>query len=152
MQKDLSPRECMLLDATTYYLLKEVPGAQHNLTILNFFNEIQHAWVTTDETAWCSAFINFLAKKNGIEYSNKLDARSWLGIGRNIPNPEPGDIVIFWRENLTPSWKGHVGLYMGHFEDEIYCFGGNQDNQVNIKAYPINRLLGFRRLSFVNND
>ena len=139
----------MLLDATKYYLLTEVPGEQHNLTILNFFQEIGHQWVTTDETAWCSAFLNYLAKINGIEYSNKLDARSWLNVGHNVPNPEQGDLVIFWRISLT-DWRGHIGLYMGQFEDEIYCLGGNQSNQVNIKAYPINRLLGFRRLSFVN--
>ena len=151
MQKDLTARQCMLLSATTYYLLKEVPGEQHNLTILNFFNEIGHTWVQTDETAWCAAWIAFLAKTNGIEYSRKLDARSWLNIGRNIPNPEQGDLVIFWRGSLT-DWRGHVGLYMGHDNENnlIHCFGANQSNQVNIKPYPINRLLGFRRLDFIN--
>ena len=151
MQKDLTPQECMLLNAAKYYLLTEVPGEQHNLTILNFFQEIGHQWVTADETAWCSAFLIYLAKRNGIEHSNKLDARSWLSIGANIPNPEPGDIVIFWRKSLA-DWRGHVGLYMGHFENTIHCLGGNQNNMVNISEYPINRLLGFRRLSFVNND
>lgn len=149
MQKDLTPREAMLLSAQKYYLLTETPGAQHNLTILNFFSELGHTWVRTDETAWCAIFVNYLAKINGVEYTNKLDARSWLNIGANVPNPEPGDIVVFWRESIA-TWKGHVGLYMGHHDNAIHCFGGNQDNQVNIKPYPINRLLGFRRLSFVN--
>lgn len=149
MLKEIEPRQAMLLSAMDFYLLKEVPGRQHNLAILNFFHEIGHRWVLSDETAWCSAFINYLAKVNGCEYSNKLDARSWLNIGANIPNPDVGDIVIFWRESLA-SWKGHVGLYMGHFNDSVYCLGGNQDNSVCIKPYPLNRLLGFRRLTFVN--
>ena len=148
MQKELTPREAMLLSATNYYLLTEVPGEQHNLTILNFFNEIGHTWVQTDETAWCAAWVAYLAKINGIEYSEKLDARSWLNVGQNIPNPAPGDIVVFWRKSLT-DWRGHTGLYMGQEHGHIHCWGGNQNNQVNIKTYPINRLLGFRRLEFL---
>ena len=149
MQKDLTPREAMLLSATNYYLLTEVPGEQHNLTILNFFNELKHTWVQTDETAWCAVWVSYLAKINGIEHSKKLDARSWLNIGQNIPNPERGDLVIFWRGSLT-DWRGHIGLYMGQENGHIHCFGANQSNQVNIKQYPINRLLGFRRLEFLN--
>lgn len=139
----------MLLSATDFYLLKEIPGELHNMAILNFFSEIGHSWIRDDETAWCSAFINYLAKINGVEYSNKLDARSWLNVGANVTEPSVGDIVVYWRESLA-SWKGHVGLYMGHIDDQVFCLGGNQDNMVCIKPYPLNRLLGFRRLTFTN--
>lgn len=46
------------------------------------------------------------------------------------------------------SWKGHVEVYMGFSQDgsRIYCLGGNQGNQVSVTAYPVNQLLGFRKL------
>ena len=31
--------------------------------------------------------------------------------------------------------------------DDIFILGGNQNNMVCVKAYPKNRILGFRRLS-----
>lgn len=118
--------------------------------ILGWFQDLGFNWIQNDETAWCSLFINWLAKENGIEHSKKLDARSWMNIGENAENPSKGDIVVFWRESLANSWKGHVGLFMGQQDDHIYCLGGNQDNQVNIKPYPLSRLLGFRKLNFIN--
>lgn len=61
--------------------------------------------------------------------------------------PEPGDVVIFWRED-PQSWKGHVGFFFGYSQDghRVYCLGGNQGNQVSVSAYPTNTVLGFRRL------
>ncbi len=128
----------------------ETPGKEHNQTVLNYFHEIGQAWVTTDETAWCSAYANWVALKAGVERSGKLTARSWLGIGTPTDTPQIGDIVILWRESPS-SWKGHVGFYIGHSEDGqyIYVLGGNQNNQVNIKAYPVSRVLGYRQLAAI---
>ncbi len=136
--------------ALSQYGVQEIVGKEHNPIITNYAKEIGHKWVVTDETAWCSIFINWCALKSGLERSGKLDARSWLGLGEIINHPQPGDIVIFWRQSPT-SWKGHVGIYIGHSEDgqQIYCLGGNQSNKVCIQSYPANRLLGFRRLRLV---
>jgi uncharacterized protein (TIGR02594 family) len=79
----------------SFYGIKEVPGSGNNPTILRFFDEIGHEWVDT-ELAWCSAFINYLAKMNGYEWSGELDARSWLNVGQSVSLPNPGDIVVFW--------------------------------------------------------
>ncbi|WP_010182442.1 TIGR02594 family protein [Aquimarina agarilytica] len=135
--------------ALSQYGIKEYQNSQ-NPEILKYFHEIGKSWVTTDETAWCSAFVNWVAKMNCFVHSGELTARSWANIGTTVNNPSIGDIVIFWRESLQ-SWKGHVGFYIGYSEDRkwIYCLGGNQNNQVNIKAYPSYRLLGFRRLASV---
>lgn len=138
----------MMANAFDLYGLKEIPGEQNNPVIVKFFHEIGHTWVQDDETSWCSAFINYLAKKNGYEYSGELDARSWLAIGEQMTIPNPGDIVIFWRESLS-SWKGHVGFFIRDDGTNIYTLGGNQNNMVCIQPYPKDRILGYRALKKV---
>lgn len=141
----------VLRKALTQIGVKEIVGANHNETVLNYFHSIGHNWVTTDETAWCSVFINWAAKITGFEFSGKLDARSWLGIGKPVTKPRMGDVVIYWREK-EDSWKGHVGLFISYSEDGkyIYTLGGNQSNMVCIAPYYASRVLGFRRLRKLN--
>lgn len=138
--------------ALSQYGVTEIVGKEHNPIVLNYFKEIGHTWVTTDEIAWCSAFINWVALKAKVQRSNKLTARSWLQVGTDIKEPKLNDVVVFWRSKKA-SWKGHVGLFISYSEDKkyIYVLGGNQSNQVNIKKYPVYRLLGFRRLSAINS-
>ena len=144
----LIPRLAMFLKAMNYYGLTEIPGAENNPQILTFFHGMDKKWVQDDETAWCSAFINFIAIECGCEYSGKLDARSWLSVGREVKYPELGDLVIYWREKKD-SWKGHVNLFVSQNNSVIYGIGGNQDNQVNIKPYPKGQLLSFRKIEYL---
>lgn len=126
---------------------KEIKGDKHNNTIVNYAHESGFKWVNDDETPWCSIFINWCAKKAELKGSGKANARSWLLVGLAVSNPEPGDIVVFWRGSID-SWQGHVGIFLGFSQNgkRIYCLGGNQGNQVSISAYSIDTLLGFRRL------
>lgn len=124
--------------------VKEIVGKSHNPTVLNYFAEIGHDWVKDDETAWCSAFANYVHHKAGIEKSGKLNARSWLNVGVKTNTPEKGDIVVFWRESPN-SWKGHVAFFIRETKHWIYVLGGNQNNEVKISAYRKNRLLEYRR-------
>jgi uncharacterized protein (TIGR02594 family) len=137
--------------ALSQYGVTETIGQLHNPIVLNYFKETGHSWVTTDETAWCSAFISWVALQAKVERSQKLTARSWLQVGTEIKNPKLNDVVVFWRSKRS-SWKGHVGFFIGYTVDKkyIYVLGGNQNNQVNIKRYPAYRLLGFRRLSAIH--
>ncbi len=129
---------------------KEIAGSQeHNPTIVQYAKDAGFDWINDDETPWCSIFVNWVAKQCDYIGTNKANARSWLLVGEKVDgNPEPGDIVIFWRESPN-SWKGHVGFFFGYSFDtsRIYCLGGNQGNQVSVSAYPSHTLLGFRRLS-----
>lgn len=125
--------------------LKEYAGRKHNPRILEFFAEIGHEWVKDDETAWCSAFMNWVALKAECPRSGKLNARSWLEVGTPVEDPKMGDVVIFWRES-EHSWKGHVGIFINRIGDQIYTLGGNQRNSVNIQSYKADRLLGYRRI------
>lgn len=144
-------RLAMFFKFMEFYGLREYPGPQeNNPTILQWFRDIGHVWVQNDELAWCSCMMNWLAWYLRIHRSGKLDARSWLDVGANVPLHEAalGHLVILWREEPT-SWKGHVGLFVGLEGDQIYVAGGNQSNQVNISPYPKGRLLAVKELSYV---
>lgn len=144
--KYLNPSIEMYLKASEFYGLEEVPGGEHNQIILDWFADIGFTWVKNDETAWCSCFINWVALKCGCERSFKLDARSWLKIGKDVLVPKLGHVVVLWREKKT-GWKGHVGLFAGKNPNgDIYVLGGNQNNKVNIKLYNKYKLLGYRKL------
>ena len=86
----------MLKTALSEYGIKEFPGDDHNPEVLKYFKSVGQVY--SDETAWCSAFINWCAKEIGLEISGKLNARSWLKVGISIEYPTPGDLVILWRE------------------------------------------------------
>ena len=131
--------------ALNEYGTMEIPGNTDNPDILKYFHEIGHEWVEHDELSWCSAFVNWVAKTSGYEYSGELNARSWLGVGEVVLDFELGDVAILWRESPT-SWKGHVGFPIRRDGDNLWLLGGNQNNMVRISAYPYSRLLGYRRL------
>ncbi len=137
----------ILNTALSQYGVEETVGGAHNATILNYFKEIGHSWVKDDETAWCSAFMNWVAQQQCAERSGELNARSWLQVGRETDRPIPGDIVVLWRSSPS-SWKGHVGIFINYDEDgrHINILGGNQANKVCITGYDKGRVLGFRRL------
>ena len=60
----------LLQTALTQYGIKELPGTeQNNPKILKYFKG--HAWVKTDETAWCSAFVDWCALYSGFEHTQK---------------------------------------------------------------------------------
>jgi len=130
--------------AFSQYGIKEIKGEKDNPEILKYFDEIGYnGSALKDETAWCSAFVNWVLKTSDAPYTGKLNARSWLKIGTETNCPKMGDVVIFWRSSKN-SWKGHVGFYIHESEDEIFVLGGNQNNQVKISSYPKERLLGYR--------
>jgi len=139
--------EKILENAFAEYGIKEISGKVDNPEVLKYFDEMGYDGTKLkDETAWCSAFMNYVAKKSGLKFTGKLDARSWLKIGREVITPKQGDVVILWR--VSPKdWRGHVGIYIREANGWIYILGGNQSNQVKITAYPKKRLLGYRRLT-----
>jgi len=131
--------------ALSQYGLKEVPGTGNNPEIMKYFKAIGQDWVQGDETAWCSAFINWCAKKRGFEYTSKLNARSWLDVGAKVSSINVADIVVLWR--VSPNdWRGHVGIPIREDENYIWVLGGNQSNMVKISAYPKERKLAYIKL------
>lgn len=131
--------------ALSQYGVKEIVGSNHNDEVLKYFQDAGHEWVKDDETAWCSAFVNWVAMKSIKEHTGKLNARSWLDVGDEVSSPLVGDVVIFYRGD-PKGWKGHVGFYISEDDKNINVLGGNQSNMVCIKPYSKSRLLGYRRL------
>ena len=127
---------------------EEIVGNQNNPEVLKYANETGISGITNDEIPWCSTFVNWVAMKAGLQFSQKANARSWLNIGQKVTSPEPGDVVVFWRES-PESWKGHVGFFLGISPDRkrVYCLGGNQGNRVSVSAYRINTVLSYQRLA-----
>jgi uncharacterized protein (TIGR02594 family) len=133
--------------AFTQYGVKEITGSVDNPKIVQYFDDLGfNGSELKDETAWCSAFANWVCKFSNLPYSGKLNARSWNEIGNDVVIPELGDIVVLWRVSKS-SWKGHVGFYINHDEKHVYMLGGNQGNKVCIAPYSIDRVLTYRRLT-----
>lgn len=134
--------------ALSQYGIKEIPGTRHNPEVLKYFRETGYNEKhITDETAWCSAALIWIAQTCDISVHPKvnLTARSWQNAGKKIEVPNIGDLAIFWR-TAPSSWKGHVGIYISENKNYIYVLGGNQRNSFCIMPYPKSRLLGFRRI------
>ena len=128
------------------YGVKEVPGKQHSVRVLEYLKLAGFDdKIKDDETAWCSTFANAMCALAGYERSNSAAARSWLKVGEETDCPEPGDIVVFERGPVG-GWQGHVAFYITETESHVYVLGGNQNNQVNISPYAKNRLLGYRKI------
>jgi len=137
----------LIAQAKQFYGVRDIEGKENEPQVIMFFHETGNTKVNSDEAAWCSVFMGYCAKQKGYQYSKYMNARSWLNVGDSIGQPEPGDIVIFWREKKE-SWKGHVSIYLGKSAstNEIYCLGGNQNDEVCIQTYPVENVLGFRRI------
>lgn len=131
---------------------KEIQGSVHNPRIVEYAERSNLAGIKDDETPWCSTFVNFVCDEANLPKTNRANARSWLQVGRSVDDPEPGDIVIFWRES-PHSWKGHVGFFLGFNTDntKVFCLGGNQGNKVSIAPYDAAKVLGYRRLEEKHN-
>lgn len=144
--KEQENKNELIKTALSQYGIKEIAGKEDNPEVLKYFDEIGYDGAKLkDETAWCSAFVNWCAKTVNLPYSGKLTARSWLKVGKQVQEPELGDVVVFWRESPR-SWKGHVGFFIRKTKNWIYVLGGNQNNQVKVSAYPKKRFLQYRRL------
>ena len=131
---------------------KEIQGPTHNPRIVEYAERSNLGGINDDETPWCSTFVNFVCDESDLPKTNRANARSWLQIGRPVTDPEPGDIVIFWRES-PHSWKGHVGFFLGFNIDKskVFCLGGNQGNQFSIAPYDAEKVLGYRRLEVIDS-
>ena len=131
--------------ARSYIGTPEGPGPENNPVIMEMYASVGHDWVEHDGVAWCAAFVGHCLEKAGIRSTRKLTARSYLdwGVPVEITDAQPGDIGIIPRGRS--SWQGHV-FFIDRIEGAwVWGLGGNQSDAVNIKRYPVSKLLGVRR-------
>jgi uncharacterized protein (TIGR02594 family) len=101
---------------------------------------------------WCAAFVNAVLHEMEIPGSESVSkyplvAKSFLGWGKRVKDPQPGDIVIFHRGKQA--WQGHVGFYYGTVYENGKKFyqilGGNQDKSVTIQLFLARSAISIRR-------
>jgi uncharacterized protein (TIGR02594 family) len=123
---------------------------KHNAKIIEYHSTTENS--KSDETPWCSSFVNWVMKNSGIEGTNSSWALTWLKWqnGERVKEPLFGSIAVFKRYNADGKFKGgHVGFVVGinSKRTHVAVLGGNQNNKVQIKYYPIKssryRLVGY---------
>lgn len=135
----------MVLAAMQYYATEAVPGGASNPLVLGFFQKAGHPEIKNDDTPWCAAFLDSIARQVGAPSTSSLLALDWLKIGHPIESPAFGDVVCFDWTKIGES-GGHVGLVVALFPTLIYVLGGNESNRVQISAYNPRAVAGFRRI------
>lgn len=144
--KPKTPNERIMDVARRELGVREIPGPDSNPRIIEYWRGIG---TFDDETAWCSAFANWVCREAGFEGTGKPNARSWAtwGVPVELANIKIGDTLVFYRGDRN-GWQGHVGFFAGHDDaGNLLVLGGNQGNSVSIKPYPVSRLLAVRRVS-----
>jgi uncharacterized protein (TIGR02594 family) len=135
--------------------LKETFGKKHTPMIVAMA-QLDTSWVEDDETAWCSAFVNFVCFLLGVPRSRSLAARSWLLVGTSIPLSDAArgaDVVVLKRGKEPQPGpevikaQGHVGFYAGQTATTVELLAGNQGNAVSIASFPKSQILSIRRLA-----
>jgi uncharacterized protein (TIGR02594 family) len=135
--------------ARSYIGLSEGPGPADNPVIMEMYASVGHDWVEHDSVAWCAAFVGHCLERAGIRSTRKLTARSYLdwGIPIEVQDARPGDIGVIPRGSSR--WQGHV-FFIDRIEGQwVWGLGGNQNDAVNVKRYPVSKLLGVRRVGNV---
>ena len=121
--------------------VKESPGGADNPRILDYLATVDLPGPHKDEIAWCSAFVNWVMIQAGYRGTNSPAARSWMKWG-DWCAPQIGAIGVMKRG--SSSWQGHVGFVTGIHGAYVQLLGGNQQDEVCEKAYPMVDFVAFR--------
>ncbi len=122
--------------------VREVQGAASNSRILAFYADVGMSGVTSDEVAWCAAFVGACIERAGLRSTRSLLARSYSSWGQPIKDMRIGAIAVLSRGS-DPA-LGHVGFVLGEDDSQIFLLGGNQRDAVNVQAFDKTRVVGLR--------
>jgi uncharacterized protein (TIGR02594 family) len=118
-----------------------LPG-QHTLRILEY-HKTTTLKATTDETPWCSSFVNWVMIRAGHKGTNSAAARSWLEWGTKLTTPREGAITVLKKkvagaDSATGSNSGfHVAFYVSESSTHVRLLGGNQSDQVKYSNFAL---------------
>jgi len=122
--------------------VRELPGPASNSRILQFFRDVGHPEVVSDEVAWCAAFVGACLERAGLRSTRSLLARSYLDWGVPLAKAKVGAIAVLSRG--SDPGQGHVGFVVGAAKDQLFLLGGNQKDAVTVQSFPVGQLLGLR--------
>lgn len=97
----------------------------------------------SDETPWCSSFVNWCFRQCRIKGTGSAAARSWVTWGETRER-RPGCVVVLkarkrnGERSTTPSGY-HVGFYVAGNARTIRLLGGNQSDSVCEVDFPLAR-------------
>lgn len=137
-----------LTEARKHIGQAEVPGPGANAWIKSLWLSLKGgAWFWSQygqddsKLPWCGAFAAAMMKSVGLVYPERYaSALAWLEWGQGLLYPIMGCIVVFTRDG-----GGHVGFCTGVAPDgRLLILGGNQGNEVCIRAFPRERVSGYR--------
>lgn len=129
-----------LNEASAFIGLREIKGPQNAAEILKFWKDIKRGGIKDDETPWCAAFVGAMLERSGVQSTRFESARSYEAWGVKLAQPVRGCVVVFSREG-----GGHVGFVVGQDKaGNLLVLGGNQSDQVNVRAFPRSRATAYR--------
>lgn len=118
-------------------LVKNVPGPQAHPRIVEY-HQTTTLKSTSDETAWCSAFVNWCLKQVGITGTRSAAAASWVNWGTGC-NAAIGAITVIHNPamvNTALSRSGnHVGFLAELNANYYVLLGGNQSGRVKVSTF-----------------
>ena len=157
---EICRNQAILLFAASKIGVKEIKGSGSNPEIEMYldhgYSSSNVSTILKDDVPWCSAFICYILERNPFKMmssTNILMARSYEHWGRKVfdfADVLPGDIATLWRGKHISLGKGHVTIFLGWVQNrknKFYGIGGNQNDQVNISIYSVEKLTSFRRSS-----
>lgn len=131
--------------AFRYRGLKEIPGKNHNPTILKWLKQLK-AWWAEDETPWCGTFVAHCLRESGLTipqhwYRAKAYAEYGTPVVKVASTIPLGSIAVKSRVG-----GGHVFFPVARSEDgkTIFGLGGNQSNMVNIVPFSLSEIDSIR--------
>lgn len=129
-----------LTEAKRHLGVREVKGAVHEPRILAWWRAIKRGGIKDDETPWCAAFVGGCLEAVGLRSSRFESAFSYLDWGVKLDTAELGAIAVLQRDG-----GGHVGFVVGRdLAGNIMLLGGNQGDEVNVRAFSTRRVVGYR--------
>ena len=119
-----------------------------NPKVVQYYADAGHSEVKDDAVPWCAAFVGSILAKTGTLGTGSLMARSyetWGDAVASLDDAQRVDVVVLSRTS-DPRF-GHVGFYHGHGAGKVHLLGGNQNDQVNVSQYAMDRVVAIRRAS-----
>lgn len=124
--------------------IHEIPGPEANGFIVECLESttLDADMAQTDETPWCSAFVNWCITQAGLQGTDSAWARSWLKWGREPEGEDEWQGAICILERGATS--GHVGFLEDWDDERVKLLGGNQGDAVSYAWFSMDRVLGYR--------
>jgi uncharacterized protein (TIGR02594 family) len=115
----------------------EIPGPGASPRIVQY-DQVTTLKATSDEIPWCSSFVNWCMSRDARLVTGSAAASSWLSYGYGV-GLTYGAIAVLRRPG-----GHHVAFVIDWDDGAIWLLGGNQSNQVCIRAFSRVNLLDAR--------